>query len=105
ATIRVGTSREREKFIEAGFPAARVFCVPVAVDVDAFDAPVKRDFRAELLGGGFRRLVASAGRMVYQKDFPTLLQAAAFLPKHVRKHFGPAQTEAGLLEMWRRTAK
>ncbi|MCE9583762.1 MAG: glycosyltransferase family 4 protein [Planctomycetes bacterium] len=79
-TIRVGTTREREKFIEAGFPADRVFCVPVAVDVEAFDEPAKRDFKAELLTGGFRRLVAAAGRMVYQKDFATLLKAAALLP-------------------------
>ncbi|MCC6738488.1 MAG: glycosyltransferase family 4 protein [Planctomycetia bacterium] len=83
ATIRVGTTRERAKFVEAGFAADRVFCVPVAVDVDAFEAAAKRDFRAELLGGPFRRLVAAAGRMVYQKDFGTLLKAAALLPPDV----------------------
>lgn len=83
ATIRVGTSRERQKFIEAGFSPDRVFCVPVAVDVEAFDAPAKRDFRPELLAGPFRRLVAAAGRMVYQKDFATMLKAAALLPADV----------------------
>jgi glycosyltransferase involved in cell wall biosynthesis len=82
STIRVGTTRERAKFVEAGFPADRVFCVPVAVEVEGFVGPAKRDFRAELLAPPYSKLVVAAGRMVAQKDFDTLLGAAALLPKH-----------------------
>ncbi|NUN51045.1 MAG: glycosyltransferase family 4 protein [Candidatus Brocadiae bacterium] len=79
-TVRVGTTREREKFIAAGFAPDRVFCVPVAVDVAGTPGRAQRDFRAEFLRPPYRRLVAAAGRMVDQKDFPTLLKAAALLP-------------------------
>ena len=66
-TVRVGTTREAERFGAWGIAAERIFVAPVPVDLAAFASA------ADTSGG--RRLIVNASRLVPQKDLPTLLRA------------------------------
>ncbi|HEU5316794.1 MAG TPA: glycosyltransferase, partial [Chloroflexota bacterium] len=66
-TLRVGTTREAERFAEWGIPRERIFVAPVPVDLDGF----------ERAGGapGRPHTVLNASRLVPQKDLALLLRA------------------------------
>ena len=80
--IQVDGLRTRARLTAAGLHASRIRVKPmVPVDLDRFlDARPDPVLRAELSAGGrFDRLLLFVGRLVPQKDVPTLLEAVARL--------------------------
>ncbi|HEV2123624.1 MAG TPA: glycosyltransferase family 4 protein, partial [Chloroflexota bacterium] len=73
-TIRVGTSREVERFASWGIPAERIFVAPVPVDLGQFRQPPSGSQDSET--NIHRPTVLNASRLVPQKDLQTLLRAA-----------------------------
>jgi len=75
-TIRVGTNFEKEKLSMAlRIPEERISVIPVNSDLDKFRDVDGYPVRREYLNGKFDRLILFTGRLVVQKDIPTLLQA------------------------------
>jgi glycosyltransferase involved in cell wall biosynthesis len=74
ATVRVGTTREREQLAAGGIPRERIFVAPVPVDLDRFSAAQPDETLRRQVGGD--ALVLNVSRLVPQKDLPTLLRAA-----------------------------
>ncbi|MGI8424684.1 MAG: glycosyltransferase [Chloroflexota bacterium] len=66
-TVRVGTTREAERFAAWGVPRGRIFVAPVPVDLAAY-------MHAPDTSAGHKTIL-NASRLVPQKDLPTLLRA------------------------------
>jgi glycosyltransferase involved in cell wall biosynthesis len=76
-SARVVSSTERDKLIRLGVSPERIWNVGWMADFSPFLLADGRALRAELLGQRFDRLILFVGRLVKQKDLPTLLRAAA----------------------------
>ena len=86
-SVRVVSASERDKIIGFGVAPERVWNLGWILDPEPYQAADGTRRRRELLGGGFERLVLFVGRLVLQKDLPTLLRGAAA----VRKRFPSAR--------------
>jgi glycosyltransferase involved in cell wall biosynthesis len=79
-SVRVVSERERTKLIHLGVAPDRVSNLGWIADfrrLDALDDARARDLRSELLGADGRMLLLFVGRLVLQKDIPTLIRAMA----------------------------
>jgi glycosyltransferase involved in cell wall biosynthesis len=76
-TLRVGTSREKEKLTQKrGISPDKIYLLPVVVDINKFINPSDENIREQFKAKGFERIVLFVGRLVYPKDLSTLLRAA-----------------------------
>jgi glycosyltransferase involved in cell wall biosynthesis len=76
-TLRVGTSREKEKLIQRwGIKPDKIYLLPVVVDINKFINPVDKNIRGQFISQGFEKIVLFVGRLVYPKDLTTLFKAA-----------------------------
>lgn len=78
-SARVVSTTERDKLIRLGVPAERIWNLGWMSDFSAFLAARGDELRGQLLAGRWARLVLFAGRLVKQKDLPTLLRAVALV--------------------------
>jgi glycosyltransferase involved in cell wall biosynthesis len=79
-TVRVGTTREAERFAQRGIARDRVFVAPVPVDVGRFaaaeaSATASATATATATAAAPDPGILNASRLVPQKDLPTLLRA------------------------------
>lgn len=78
-TVRVVSTTERDKLIRLGVPAERIWNLGWISDFSRFLAADGRAVREQLLPPPYTRLVLFVGRLVKQKDLPTLLRSAALV--------------------------
>ena len=78
-SARVVSTTERDKLIRLGLSADRIRNIGWMADFSRFQDVDGRGLRAKLLPRPFERLVLFVGRLVKQKDLPTLLRAAALV--------------------------
>jgi glycosyltransferase involved in cell wall biosynthesis len=78
-TARVVSTSEQAKLVRLGFPADRVWNLGWISETSRFAAADGRAARARLLPPPYARLVLFVGRLVKQKDLPTLLRGAALV--------------------------
>ncbi|MCC6177107.1 MAG: glycosyltransferase family 4 protein [Chloroflexi bacterium] len=76
-SVRVVSERERAKLVRLGVDPARVANIGWITDFSRFDDLDARDLRARLLGPSGEILLLFVGRLVLQKDVPTLIRAMA----------------------------
>jgi glycosyltransferase involved in cell wall biosynthesis len=74
-SVRVVSERERAKLITLGVEPERVGNLGWIADFERFEGIDARDLRADLLGPDGRILLLFVGRLVHQKDLPTLIRA------------------------------
>ena len=75
-TIRVGTNYERNKLSRAlNIPETKISVIPVNSEVDRFKNVDGNIIRQRYLNGRFNKMLLFTGRLVSQKDIPTLLRA------------------------------
>jgi glycosyltransferase involved in cell wall biosynthesis len=74
-TVRVGTTREAERFASWGIPRERIFVAPVPVDLEAFEHAAGASVP--------ERTILNASRLVPQKNLPLLLRAVRRVAEHV----------------------
>lgn len=94
-TVAVSASvAERHESVRA---ASRVRVIPNGVDTEVFrpDVPRRERVRAEL-GVGREFVWLAAGRIMWKKDYPTLLEAFAQLDRGILLIAGAGPDEAGL---------
>jgi glycosyltransferase involved in cell wall biosynthesis len=75
-TVRVESSVERQKLIDLGVEAERIWTIPLLVDLSRFVRADGAPIRALYPG---KRLVLYAGRLASEKNLPLLLRAAAIV--------------------------
>lgn len=78
-SVRVVSTTEQAKLIRLGVPPERIANLGWMSDVARFDGVDGRPVRTRLLQPPYARLVLFVGRLVKQKDLPTLLRAAALV--------------------------
>jgi glycosyltransferase involved in cell wall biosynthesis len=76
-SVRVVSSSERDKLVRLGVPAERIANLGWMADFASFVGVDGSRRRHELLPPPYSRLVLFVGRLVKQKDLPTLLHTAA----------------------------
>jgi glycosyltransferase involved in cell wall biosynthesis len=79
-SVRVVSERERAKMVRLGVPTEKVSNLGWIADFprfDGLDADDVRALRAELLGADGTVLLLFVGRLVLQKDVPTLIRSMA----------------------------
>jgi glycosyltransferase involved in cell wall biosynthesis len=79
-SVRVVSERERAKMVRLGVRPERVSNLGWIADFgrfDEIDEQAARSLRADLLGPGGKELLLFVGRLVLQKDIPTLIRAMA----------------------------
>jgi glycosyltransferase involved in cell wall biosynthesis len=76
-SVRVVSERERAKLVALGVAPERVSNLGWIADFDRFEGLDGRALRDELLGQDGRVLLLFIGRLVLQKDIPTLIRAMA----------------------------
>lgn len=75
-TIRVSTSREKEKLISNfHIDEERVWNVPFFIDFEPYLKSEGKELRKQYLSDRFDKIVLFVGRVVRQKDLPTLIKA------------------------------
>lgn len=75
-TIRVGTNFEKEKLSKKlNIPKDKIFVIPVNSEIEKFKHIDGSRVKAEYLNGRFDKMLLFTGRLVAQKDIPTLLRA------------------------------
>lgn len=78
-TIRVSTSKEKEKLIKLGIKKENIFCVPFFVDFNPFLHTNGSKIREKYLNEGFDKIVLFVGRIVKQKDIPTIIKTISLV--------------------------
>jgi glycosyltransferase involved in cell wall biosynthesis len=102
-SVRVVSTSERDKLIRMGVPPERVWNLGWLFDPAPYLAPDGTEPRAALLRPGFERLALFVGRLVLQKDLPTLVRSAALAHReHPEARFvvvggGPERAAAEVL--------
>jgi len=82
-TFRVVSVKEKEKLVEMGVPEDRIWNLGWISDFSQFVETNGSNVRQRYLRNNFSKLVLFAGRLVAQKDLPTLLSAISIvLKKH-----------------------
>lgn len=74
-TIRVSTSREKERLVNFGIDEERVWNVPFFVDSEPYLESVGEEVRKQYLSDRFDKIVLFVGRIAKQKDLATLIKA------------------------------
>lgn len=75
-TIRVGTNYEKEKLMKIlGINNEKINVIPVNSNLSKFKNINRESIRKKYLGGRFDKILLFSGRLVPQKDIPTLLKA------------------------------
>ncbi|MEK6715274.1 MAG: glycosyltransferase [Candidatus Omnitrophota bacterium] len=75
-TIRVGTKYEKEKLADKlRIKQDKISVIPVNADLSKFKGVDGQNIRAQYLNGKYDKLILFAGRLVQQKDIPTLFKA------------------------------
>lgn len=78
-SVRAVSTSERAKLIRMGVAPERVWYIGWLFDPSPYRAADARARRQAMLAGRFERLVLFVGRLVAQKDLPTLVRAAALV--------------------------
>jgi phosphatidylinositol alpha-1,6-mannosyltransferase len=100
-SVRVVSTTEGTKLVRLGVPSERIWNLGWIGDFDRFDAVDGQHLRSALLGDQYRYLVLFVGRLVKQKDLPTLLRGAAAVRKvrrDVRFLLAGSGSEASLVD-------
>lgn len=84
-TIRVSTSREKERLVSLGIEQKIIHYVPFFIDFSAFKHEDDNDIRQLNLNGRFDKIVLSVNRLVKQKNTETLIRAIPFIIKKYPK--------------------
>lgn len=74
-TIRVGTTKEKRKLMGLGINENNISVIPVNSDLEKFKDVDGNLVRKHYLDGRFDKILLFTGRLVKQKDVPTLLRA------------------------------
>lgn len=82
-TIRVSTSKEKEKLIKLGIEDKKIRCIPFFINFDLFLKNDGESTRRQYLSKKFDRLVLYVGRLVKQKNLETLIQV---IPSVIREY-------------------
>ena len=82
-TVQVVSDTIRGRLAERGMDPGRAWNIMTGAGIDAgqFQAADGAEVRSRLLGGRHRKLVLFMGRLVKQKDLPTLLKAAEIVAR------------------------
>ena len=80
-TVRCGTQYEKRKLVRLGINPEIISVIPVNSEVKKFQGAAGEDIRARFLGERFDRLLLFTGRLVKQKDLPTLFKAMTLIVK------------------------
>jgi phosphatidylinositol alpha-1,6-mannosyltransferase len=78
-SVRVVSSSERDKLIRLGLPPERIWNLGWMSDFSPFLRANGSALREQLLPPPYQRMVLFVGRLVKQKDLPTLLRAAGLV--------------------------
>jgi glycosyltransferase involved in cell wall biosynthesis len=78
-SVRVVSSSEQHKLVRLGVPLERIWNIGWMSDFTRFIQADGRALRQQLLSPPYQRLVLFVGRLVKQKDPPTLLRAAGLV--------------------------
>ncbi len=83
-TVQVVSQTIRGRLAARGMDPQRAWNIMTGAGIDSrqFETADGTELRARLLGNRFRHLVLFMGRLVKQKDLPTLLQAASLAARH-----------------------
>ena len=102
-TIRVSTSREKEKLINFGIDEERVWNVPFFIDSEPYLKSEGREIREQYLNDRFDRIILFVGRIVRQKDLATLIKAIPLViedyPKSLFLMVGSGDQEKALKKL------
>ena len=101
--IRAVSASIRQTLLDRGFPADKIFIAPVAVTRAVMERARIAESREESLQAPFRLLFA--GRLVEQKNIPTLLEAARLLADRSRQFRLVIVGDGPLRESLRRKVK
>lgn len=82
-TIRCGTHYEKRKLVQMGINPDIISVIPVNSEVKKFQGVLGERIRKQYLGKNFDKLVLFTGRLVKQKDLPTLFKAMALIVKQL----------------------
>jgi glycosyltransferase involved in cell wall biosynthesis len=74
-TLRCGTHVEKRKLAVSGVDPERINVIPVNSEIKKFQKGNGGPVREQFLNGRYDRMVLFTGRLVKQKDIPTLLEA------------------------------
>ena len=80
-TVRCGTHYEKRKLAQLGINPDIISVIPVNSEVDKFQGVSGAELRAQFMGERFDRLLLFTGRLVRQKDLPTLFKAMMLIVK------------------------
>jgi len=104
-TIRVGTNTEKKKIAQLGISENKIFVIPVNSDLRKFNNINGNQIRERYLDGRFDRIALFSGRLVAQKDIPTLLKAFQIVldkrPSTLLLILGKGQQESCLRDLSR----
>lgn len=73
-TIRVLSSKQKERLVRLGMPDTKIWHIPCFINFDLFLKNGGQDIRKQYLNNKFEQLVLYAGRLVKQKDLETLIK-------------------------------
>ncbi len=82
-TIRVSTSKEKEKLISQGIDKEKIHYVPAFIDFSSFQRRDGSNVRKLILNGKFDKIVLSVNRLAKQKNIQTLIRA---IPYTIKKY-------------------
>ncbi|HEX2988901.1 MAG TPA: glycosyltransferase family 4 protein, partial [Chloroflexota bacterium] len=82
-TVQVVSHTIRDRLTARGMASEKAWNIMTGAGIDAtqFESADGASLRAQLLGDRYRRLVLFMGRLVKQKDLPTLLKAASIVAR------------------------
>ena len=102
-TIRVSTSREKEKLVNFGIDEERVWNVPFFIDFEPYLKSAGREVRKLYLSDRFDKIILFVGRIAKQKDLATLIKAIPLViedyPKSLFLMVGSGDQEKALKKL------
>lgn len=84
-TVRVSTSKEKEKLISLGIDKEKIYCVPFFIDFTSFQQTDDNGIRQMNLNGRFNKIVLSVNRLAKQKNIEILIRAIPYVVKKYPK--------------------
>ena len=102
-TIRVSTSREKEKLVNFGIDEERVWNVPFFIDFEPYLKSAGKEVRKLYLSDRFDKIILFVGRIAKQKDLATLIKAIPLViedyPKSLFLMVGSGDQEKALKKL------